>query len=379
MRTLYIAYSYLNGNSGGIYATRTHINLFSRLSSEMTLLFPIKKNIPPQGIMTDGIKLIPFEDNNNKIIKFLRICFGIVHRFKLDKTYYDKEKYDIVVFDSSVVSSRLIKKFHNIGIKTITIHHNYQIEYLKGDEPIVTLLPNLFWTHIYERQAVLYSDLNITLTNQDMLLLKKHYNNNSKFGVLGVHEFLPSTKKTIITNKDRSINRYIITGGLSSKQTENSILLWIKNYYPIIKQEDPNSTLTIAGKNPSQRLSKEIKKAGIRLVPSPISMEPYLRDSDYYICPTDRGGGLKLRIMDGLKYGLPVLTHNVSARGYEDMKKEGILFIYNDQDSFRQGVRNLIISPINKEEVINIYNTYFCFESGIAKLKKLLKLIDINF
>lgn len=371
MKTLILTFSYLNGNGGGIYASRTHINLFSRISEETTLVYPSICWGEPEGIYCDRIHLVPVIDKRTKIKKFIDLFFGKMHRFSLDESFVNPQRFDVVVFDSSVVSARLIKKFRKAGIKTITIHHNYQIEYLKGDYPWYILPQSLFWTWIYENQAVVNSDLNLTLTAQDVDLLRKHYSKSAVFAVLGVFEYQQRNLE-IVKDNIRG-HRYVITGGLSSIQTEMSILNWLKDYYPILKKEDPQMTLTIAGSNPSIHLVNAIEKEGVKLIPSPDDMKPILENSDYYICPIDCGGGLKLRNMDGLKYGLPVLTHIVSARGYEKMQNKGFVISYDNLESFRKGVHQLLMIKESRSDIQKVYWQMYQFDAGLKKLKRILE------
>lgn len=375
MKTLFITFSYLTGNGGGIYASRTHINLFSHLSEEITLMYPSLCGEEPEGIYGNKMHLVPIIDKRTRIRKFVDLCFGKIHRFFLDKTFFDPQKFDTVVFDSSVVSACLIKNFRKVGIKTITIHHNYQIEYLKGDCPWYLLPQSLLWTWVYEKQAVNNSDLNLTLTTQDVELLKIHYSKSAKFEVLGVFEYRPRSIETV-DDCERG-HRYVITGGLGSVQTETSILRWLKEYYPILKREDPEMTLTIAGSNPSVFLITAIKNEGIKIIPSPNEMRPILEHSDYYICPIDCGGGLKLRNMDGLKYGLPVLTHIVSARGYEKMQDNGLVISYYDSDSFEKGLRQLLKIKESRADIQKAYWQLYQFDEGVRKLESILRAVKI--
>jgi glycosyltransferase involved in cell wall biosynthesis len=375
MRTLFIEYSYLKGNSGGIYAARTHINLFAQLSEKLTLIYPYKSGMSPEGISVNNVELIPYEDNRSNISKFIHLCLGFVHRYYNIEDFFDKEKFDLVVFDNSVVSSRLINKAKQRGLKTITIHHNYQIEYLLADCDKLTLAPELFWTKIYEGQAVKYSDLNITLTPQDIDLLKNHYDESAKFEVLGVYESsFTHTHETNIAVKPLSNGHvYAITGGLSSKQTEDSLIRWINTYYPILKETDPLANVIIAGNKPSERLQKSANISGISLIPSPKDMSVILENADVYICPIDCGGGLKLRIMDGLKAGLPVISHSVSVRGYERMVEDQLIFSYNSKDEFRSNILKIVNYNFDKREIIEKYRNLYDFKVGVENLRQILK------
>ena len=92
----------------------------------------------------------------------------------------------------------------------------------------------------------------------------------------------------------------------------------------------PNgSEVIISGRNPDQRIIDTCSKiSNVRLIPNPKDMSDIIRMADIYICPTRLGGGLKLRIMDGLRLGLPIITHSCSARGYDVFKNTGFFYSF---------------------------------------------------
>lgn len=371
MKTLFLTNTYLTGNSGGVYATKAYINAFAILSEKITVVYAIKEGDIVQDIILDKVEMVPVWDNRTKLKKYVDLCLGTVNRFQKNIfEYVNIKDYDTVVFNNSNISSGLIKKFKQLGLRTITIHHNYQIEYLIGDCSIITLLPSLFWTYIYEGAAVRNSDLNLTLTNEDIDLLKKHYGGRH-FANIGVFEFKVSQSNRTYSDLNRG-HKYLITGWLGSKQTEDSLIPWINKYYPILKEIDPNAELIIAGRQPSEKLLSLAKQRGIELIDSPVEMQPILDSADYYICPTDRGGGLKLRILDGLKSGLLVLSHKVSARGYDYMHDAGVIFTYDSLETFKEGIQRMLHINRTKMSVLNEYNNFYSSDVGTNRLKLIL-------
>lgn len=371
MRTLFISFSYLNGNGGGIYATKAYINAFAQLSQPLTLLYPAKDNTTINGL-SDNIIFEPVEDKRSKVSKTIDYILGHIHRFEnIPDAFFDIQRYDVVVFNNSTCSHRLINKFKAVGIKTITIHHNFQLEYVKADYSFLLRGITLFWTKQFEGCAALSSDLNLTLTRQDSDAICNYYKSEAPFEVIGVFESADRSCNNLM-NKSSNKNRFIITGGLSDIQTEESLKLWIRKYYPILKKIVPTAILTIAGKSPSKHLSDIVTRNGINLIPSPKDMAPILNDADYYLCPIDRGGGLKLRNMDGLKSGLQVLSHEVSVRGYENMVKFQYVYPYHDEKSFGESLAKMLSSSNEKEDVIKCYNKEFSFQNGVKRLKRIL-------
>lgn len=370
MKVLFITYHYLSGNGGGVFASRAYINAFAEIADELTLLFPMNDAKSPTGI-NPKVKLIPVWDRRSSISKGFGWIVGRTNRYwPLDK-YLNSWDFDIAVFDTSMVTAGIINQIKKKGIKIITIHHNYQYEYYRDNTSGLLRYPILFWTKRFEKESVHKSDLNLTLTQSDLNLLLEYYGSNEKdFEVLGTFEFEQRTHEVF---PDVLEPHFLITGNLKAAQSENSLLPWIDDYYPILKKVFPDATLTLAGKSPSDRLIDKARQYGIEIISSPESMLPILAQAKYYICATSLGGGLKLRVMDGLQTGLPVICHHVSARGYEAFEEKGLLLVYMDQNSFGRQLERLKTIRVNKKEAISIFENYFSFENGVLRLKNILK------
>lgn len=373
MRTLYITNTYLQGRSGVVNASKAFITAFAEISESMTLVFPQKSEQYMPEVNTNAVELIHVEDKRSKAKKLLDYIAGKVHRYGKE-TYelFNPQKFDVVVFDTSNVSFHLIEKAKRNGLKVVTIHHNFQLEYARDDMRPPRKYLTLFWTRKFEKKAVLLSDLNLTLTKTDAESLQKYYSGKKKYAVLGAFEF-DKHELNDIAEKVTNNSRFVITGQLSSVQTENSLIPWIREYSHAIKEKFPESSLIITGRNPSDRLKTICNEYGIDLIPSPKDIEAIVRGCNYYLCPTSLGSGIKLRVMDGLHNGLMVIAHSRSARGYEAMIDKGIMFSYDDLESFKEALHNLSLARYTKNEVRKTYMEYFSLEAGTKRLDNILK------
>lgn len=372
-KVLFITHHYLHGTGGGCFASRAYINAFATLFSDVTLLYPFKQGMEAEHIKA-SVKQIPVKYEKGKLFKLIDLLEGRVHRYSNIKRIIGQKKYDVLVFDTSIVSYRLIGYFKAQGSKIIVIHHNYQYEYFHDNTAIPLKIPTLFWCKRYEKDAILMSDLNLTLSKQDINLLENHYVkdlDNASFEKLGVFEYEP--REMIVTHKNKYPNKsFVITGTLESYQTYESLYKWVRKYYSIFRNNFPDAQLIVAGRNPSRKLMKMLIERGIKVIPNPLSMDEILQDSQFYLCPTELGGGLKLRIMDGLRNGLPVITHKVSARGYDDFIEMGYVQSYFDKDSFNHCLQTLKSSIYDSNEIIKMYEDIFSFAAGVNRLRKIL-------
>lgn len=367
-----VTHHYLHGNGGGIYASRAYINAFSEIADEVTLLYPMKEGMDVEGI-SDRVDAYPISNQKSRFRKIIDCLIGRMHRYSdCFEKFIKQRDYDYVVFDNSKVSYGLIDIAHRYGCKVITIHHNYEYEYNRDNLAGLTRAVFLFWIKRIEKQAVQKSDLNLTLTNQDKLLLAKAYDSSclDRIAVLGCFEY--ARRNPVFSEKKDNEYNFIITGSLEDVQTEQSLLPWLDDYFPILKRNIPGMRLVIAGRNPSERIVTKCKDLDVDLYASPKDMKQLLDAADFYICPTSLGGGLKLRVMDGLKNGLPVIAHQVSARGYDSFIEEGCLLTYSDKETFEECLKRILHTNYERNEIQVLYDTIFSFEAGILRLRKLL-------
>ena len=372
MKLLYITYHYIDGYGGGVICTKAYINAFAELSDEITLLFPVKGNPVVEGL-NPKVKAIPLCNDRSRFKKGLDLLAGRSNPFRLFTDYADRKRFDTVVFDTCMVSHGLIGHFKRQGIRIITVHHNYQYEFFRDNSKALLRLPTLFWVRRFEREAVRLSDLNITLTEEDLQSLKENYGTGAeRFEAVGSFEDVRHSHP-VYPSVDEP--RFLITGGLNDMQTEKSLLYWIEHYFPLLKEHFPAASLTIAGRGHSDRLLNLAARHGIRIIPSPESMEPFLAEAKYYICPTFLGSGKKMRVLDGLSHGLPVICHSVSARGYGSFVKSGAVLEYNDLESFRLALQKLKSLDLDRKDTIRIYENELAFDRGKERLANALKTI----
>jgi glycosyltransferase involved in cell wall biosynthesis len=113
-------------------------------------------------------------------------------------------------------------------------------------------------------------------------------------------------------------------------------------------------------------------KAGLKLILNPDNLSDIIAQGDIYLCPVESGSGLKLRIMDALRLGKPVIAHEISARGYEQFVNAGFLFTYSDVPTFRKCIQSVTCRKFKCDEIRKLFFEVFSFSSGVTRLSKLL-------
>ena len=376
MKVLIITRHYLDQHLGGPNCSKAFIKAITNIYDDCTLIYPEHhdKHTELSHIVYEKTHLIPCFDKRNKIIKCLDMYRGKIHRFgKTAKELLKNNHFDIVFIDHSfTAASGVIEAAIKSEASIITLHHNVESLYIKDNEQnLLFRYPYNYFSLRAEKKSILNSCLNLTLTKYDKDYFAKEYNNKrDTLEVLGMFEYNNQDKQQITSKNNLT---FIISGSLSAAQTETAILTFLNDYTDCLNDICPNYKLIITGRNPSKTLLSTCKMINqIEIVPNPEDLLSIIDKGCFYLCPIYTGSGLKLRIMDALRIGLPVVAHDVSVRGYEDIANSGFMFGYSDKQTFKQAIKRVLSINDNKK-VAECYYSYFSFNAGKERLNKLLK------
>jgi len=325
-------------------------------------------------------KNVLYVPERSRIEKWKSVFTGYMNRYVPYTKKWLKEhpqKYDYVVFDHSNISGALVGHVKALGIKTITIHHNYEKEYFSDNNHGLYKL--LFLHHVvrWERIAYRYSDLNLFLTRQDMAMFRRVYGLEQGMSFVGgAFEYKNYSAPQVYSRLEKELT-FVITGSLSNYQTTDAVGYFFSELYRYLPDD---CRVIIAGRNPTKKVLDLCGMyKNVRVIPNPVDMDEVVSQADIYICATRIGGGLKLRVMDGLKNGIPVITHACSARGFDAFENEPVFKVFDSPKEFESGLKDLIAlcesGNYGKERIKEIYRNHFSFESGLERLKQSLALL----
>ena len=176
MKVLIVSHHYLDGSGGGVFASRGFINAFACLYDDVTLMCPVRGSIPPERISSKVRKILEVPEERSSLRRTLDLLGGRFHRFgKVFPALLAEEHFDIIVFDTCYPAGDLAARAKKSGARVVTIHHNWQYAYEKDNSRGLARPVKLFWMPRCERKAILSSDLNIALTEQDRDTLYGQY------------------------------------------------------------------------------------------------------------------------------------------------------------------------------------------------------------
>lgn len=322
-----------------------------------------------------------FVPQRPKYLSYLLFVFGILGRFSAHVAKYlntHNGQYQYCIINGSLEAGWCYKHVRNTDVKRVTIHHNQEVKYCMDTKNILTLRGR--WPYMVrqaEKNAYKYSDYNLFLTEQDMVEMAKEYGHTkAKNKLIGTFDYKDA--EVIRPRKVGKDFHIVASGTMGHYQTTHGIVDFYERYYPIARKLISGLKILLTGRNPSTEI-KDLETAShhsITIVPDPDNIMEQVLRGQIYLCPTDIGSGLKLRAMDGLKCGLPVLVHEVSARGYDFFYDKPYYQVYSNESSFEKGLKAILTyldANTDSEHVINQdYYNYFGFAKGVQRFRDAL-------
>ena len=109
----------------------------------------------------------------------------------------------------------------------------------------------------------------------------------------------------------------IFAGALDWYPNREAVRFFLKEIWPKLREEKPERPVTFVGRNPPRELLDAAKDSNIRVPGFVDDVRPYLDDAEIYICPIRDGGGTRLKILDALAMGKPLVATGMAVEGLD--------------------------------------------------------------
>lgn len=108
----------------------------------------------------------------------------------------------------------------------------------------------------------------------------------------------------------------VFVGDLSWYPNIGAIRFFLNEVWPLIIRDRPSASLRVAGRNPPMDFLDHARKdSRIEILGFVDDIRPLVAESMVYVCPIFDGGGTKLKMVDAMAMGKPIVGHPVAAEG----------------------------------------------------------------
>jgi glycosyltransferase involved in cell wall biosynthesis len=264
------------------------------------------------------------------------------------------------------------------GFPTLVMAHNVESQIWQRYAEVETnLLKRWFirrqWRKFqrFERRVYSQATTTVAVSPEDADRIEREFDGRRvavvENGVATSH-FRPS-------QETRQPGRILFLGSLDWRPNLDAVEQLLTCIFPSVRRQEPFARLCLVGRNPPESLRQRIRELpGVELYGSVADVRPFLAECGVMAVPLRIGGGSRLKILEALASGLPVVSTQVGAEGLElepgrhlevvstvaDMAEALVRTIRNPQRAREQAVRG-------RQRVLELYD----WDGLAAKLERI--------
>ena len=344
------------------------------------------------GKYCDEIRLIPHGRHKRQTAKTLNALKSLVRN----------DSYDVVCLESKELEKSLTKALAennydaihldtiglwpyvaNLDIPLILNHHNIESQMLqrrasKTSWPLSQYIRSQeSKLQKLEIQAGAKARINVTCSRDDGQRL-------SELGIDNVAEVPNGVDLSYFTRRQNyqateSGIDLIFAGGLEWYPNRDAMIFFAKKVWPQLKAKPQAATMTVVGRGSIPLLNNiaatdsSFKVAGF--VPD---VRTYLEQASIYVCPIRDGGGTKLKVLDALGMGIPLIAHPIACEGINVRNGEHVIFAETPKQ-FCDAILSLSADPELKMKLSangrQLIEEQYCYNKIGEKMAKVYQLI----
>ncbi len=134
-------------------------------------------------------------------------------------------------------------------------------------------------------------------------------------------------------------DRLLFCGSMDYSANVDAMMYFVSEIWPLIRRQLPDIVLTIAGRNPPEKVKALAADPGIEVTGTLPDVRPYYGTAFASIVPIRVAGGTRLKILEAMAAGVPVVSTTIGAEGLRAMPAIHLCLADTPADFVRQVTR----------------------------------------
>jgi sugar transferase (PEP-CTERM/EpsH1 system associated) len=202
----------------------------------------------------------------------------------------------------------------------------------------------------FERRALREFDAHVTVSQRDAEQLRDH-NPVARIFVIenGVDTAFYSDLESRVANESPA-NRIVFVGSMDYHANIDGAVNFAREVWPRVRERHPELTFTIVGKDPASEVRELAQLPGVEVTGTVDDVRPFYRAAIAAVVPLNVGGGSRLKILEAMAAGVPVVSTTLGAEGLKVQHDENIL-IADTNEQLAEAIISLVENETRSHEL----------------------------
>ena len=135
--------------------------------------------------------------------------------------------------------------------------------------------------------------------------------------------------------------RLLFLGGLHWPPNADALTTFVREMWPRVREARPDATLTSVGRDDSAVAAECRAAPGVQLAGWVPDIDPFVQGSRLLVVPMRAGSGMRVKILEAMARGLPVVSTTVGCEGIGVVSGQHLL-VADTPDSFADAVLRVL-------------------------------------
>lgn len=252
------------------------------------------------------------------------------------------ERFDVIQVEETILAPYLDYLPKDSTAKTVITFHNIHYVQARRIAQIEQTRWTRLWRHIngllmkrFEAAIARRFDRNIVVSEPDRALL-------ADIAPRVPIDVLPNgvdTEMLALLPEPTHKRTLLFVGTLNYRPCIDAVLWMAQEILPLLRTRYPDLEFWIVGKLPPREI-EDLAGNGIFVTGHVPDVTPYYRRATVSVVPLRAGGGSRLKILEAMSLGRPVVSTTIGAEGLEVVHQNQLL-LADDAEAFAEAVSRL--------------------------------------
>jgi sugar transferase (PEP-CTERM/EpsH1 system associated) len=136
----------------------------------------------------------------------------------------------------------------------------------------------------------------------------------------------------------------VFTGAMDYPPNVDAVVWFCRDVWPGLRRRSPDLRLDVVGRAPTRPVRALDGRMGVRVTGEVPDVRRYLANAGAVIVPLRAGGGTRLKILEAMAMGRPVISTTLGAEGL-DVAAGSEIVLADTPDDFARAIERVITSP----------------------------------